>query len=87
MDAPTPTKKEEQPKKTKGKANRSISRGDENSEKLSRKSRQQSSMLHEGRGLDESVRDSRARSNGRNAIDQAQEMDVGNQDMYDDPLD
>jgi len=39
MDAPTPTKKEEQPKKTKGKANRSISRGDENSEKLSRKSR------------------------------------------------
>ena len=39
MDAATPTNKEEQPKKTKGKANRSFSRGDENSEKLSRKSR------------------------------------------------
>jgi len=33
MDAPTPTKKEDPSNKTKGKANRSLSRGDENSEK------------------------------------------------------
>jgi len=40
-----------------------------------------------GRGLDESLRESRGRSNGRNIGDQAQDMDVGNQDLYDDTLD